>query len=83
MEKFWKWLRRLSNKKVKKHYLKRVHHDRLCIRCKTWTSEIDGCSKLETSDDGNFEFLTCKKCNYVSKWNITGIIPVVVKDQEA
>lgn len=80
MIKLWKWLRELSNNKIKEEYMNRVHHDRFCTNCKTWTSEIGGCVKIEYSDCGWFEFMTCKKCSHVSKWDCRGMLPTLVED---
>lgn len=77
MENFWIWLREYANKKVKQHYMNRVYHDRKCERCGTWTSEVDGCARLEQDDD--YDYMTCKKCGHVSKWDCRGMIPVLVK----
>ncbi len=78
-EQFWKWLRNYATKKVRDCYMEEVHHDRRCEQCGTWTSEVDGCAKLKESDCGCFEFMTCKKCGHVSKWDCRGMLPVLVK----
>jgi hypothetical protein len=72
MEKFWRWLFNYAKKQVKEHYLGRMYHDRLCSNCKTWISETDGCQDFKQQDD--FQFMTCKKCGYVSTWRDLGIV---------
>jgi len=77
MEKFWLWLRDYANQKVRDIYMDRIHHDRKCERCNTWTSEVNGCAKLEQDDD--YDYMTCNKCSHVSKWDCRGMLPTLVK----
>ena len=77
LEDFWKWLRDYANKKCREHYMNRVYHDRKCERCNTWTSEVDGCAALTQDDD--YDYMTCKRCSHVSKWDCRCMIPILVK----
>jgi hypothetical protein len=79
MEKFWEWLRYYANQKVRDYYMAKVHHERKCECCNTWTSEVGGCAKLEEApDDSMCELMTCKKCGHVSRWDCRGMLPTLV-----
>lgn len=77
-EKFWTWAREFANKKVREAYMGVVHHDRLCERCGTWTSEVGGCLKLvDDPKDPMFELMTCRKCGHVSRWDCRFMVPML------
>ena len=78
---FWIWLRKYSNCRVRRHYMNIYRHDRKCERCETWLSEVDGAKNIDFSLCGWFEYLTCKRCNHVSKWDCRGMIPTLVKSE--
>ncbi|MEE9532714.1 MAG: hypothetical protein V3W52_17180 [Syntrophobacteria bacterium] len=80
MKRFWERLREYANNKVREHYMNTVRHDRKCVRCNTWTSEVGGAAKLEQDDD--YDYMTCKKCGYVSKWDCRGMLPILAKRNE-
>ena len=80
-ERFWKWVRSYSNKKVRDDHMSKFHHERKCIKCNTWTSEVDGCAKLEDDPtDAMFELMTCNKCGHISRWDCTGMFPTLTTE---
>lgn len=74
----WKWLNKLSSKKIKDNYLKEHGCDSCCPRCKRWESESNTIyTEVSEPDDGT-EKRTCTNCDYVWKTIFTpaGFIPV-------
>jgi RecJ-like exonuclease len=56
------------------------HHERKCEQCNTWTSEVDGCAKMEDApDDPRFQLMTCNKCGHISRWDCRGMLPTLVR----
>lgn len=74
-EKFWKFIEEYSSKKVRQIYMRRVRHDRKCPNCKRWTSEVGGCATI--FDEGSLQLMKCKQCNYVSRWDCSGMMPML------
>lgn len=77
MKKFWLWLRKLSNKKVKQHYMNRYYHDRKCPNCNIWTSEVNGCKSLIDTECGVYQFMECSQCGWISRWNMMCMLPML------
>lgn len=73
---FWEKLRSFANGRVRKAYMDKVHHDRKCPRCQTWTSEVGGCAGMR--DDGDWhELMKCNRCGYESRWFVGSMLPII------
>lgn len=57
---------------MRKAYLGLFHHDRKCPNCNTWISQAGGVEKFSV-DEHYFEYMTCRQCDYTSKWINHGI----------
>jgi len=77
-EKFWLRIREFANNKVKKIYIKKFHFNIKCPKCETWTSEVNGVKDLEY--EGDYNLVTCNKCNQVTRWLDLGIIWTSIED---
>lgn len=81
MEKFWLWLRNKANAKVREAHMVRVGHERLCVKCNTWTSEVGGCAALVYCPTNKYhQLMTCKRCGHVSRWDIGGMMPELIPE---
>jgi len=82
--KLYELLRNYIDKKIHKRYHDRKgHHDRKCVYCNTWISEVGGCTELiDDPDDPMFELMTCAKCGHTSRWDCRGMLPVWDKSTE-
>ena len=82
MPTFWEKLRHYANKKVKRQYMDRVRHDRKCPNCKLWTSEVGGAYKVDYTENGHIQTMTCRQCGYTSRWNCAAMVPFLDDKQE-
>ena len=64
--KFWRWLYKFAEKRIRNAHRKSTYYDRKCPRCNTWVSVAGGCSISQSTN--NLEIMECKKCNHKSTW---------------
>lgn len=69
MIKLWKWLYKLSKRKVREGHLSKYHADIKCPNCKEWFSitGIDHEHKVDLKEFGSA--CTCGNCGHLSYWN--------------
>jgi hypothetical protein len=57
------------------------YHDRMCPNCKTWNSLIGEWPKtVQNSPDVWHDKTQCRKCDYVTVWNMAGSMLPYVAD---
>lgn len=74
MNGLWRWLRDFANRRVREAYMRRHKHDRMCLVCKTWMSEVGGCAEV-TQDSEWTEITRCLKCNQWTRWDMRSMLP--------
>lgn len=69
MIKFWKWLYKLSHRKIRDWHLNKYHTDIKCPNCNEWFSVTGQFHRhvQEPMDWGSS--CSCGNCGYVSYWN--------------
>lgn len=80
---FWTKIAEWARQKQHEAFLNEQKHTRKCYNCKSWDSETGGVAAVR--DDPNdrwFEFTTCKKCGYETRWDCRGMMPTVAVEQQ-
>lgn len=83
MSTFWEKVRHYANRKVKRQYMDKFRHDRKCPNCKLWTSEVGGAYKIDYTDNDHVEVMTCRQCNYKSRWDCSSGFMTLSATQES
>ncbi len=83
MSTFWEKVRAYANEQVKRQYMERFKHDRKCPNCKIWVSEVGGAYKVDYTESDHIEKMTCRQCGSSSKWDCSGMIPTLNKQQDS
>lgn len=76
MTKFWERIRSFANKKIKEQHA----HSRKCERCKLWTSEVGGASRVYDVDEWT-QAMVCNHCGHTSFWDMSGMIPMLIANK--
>ena len=81
-DEFWKWLYKLSKRKVKEAHLKTVGSDIKCPNCKQWFSVSGVEHKHSHMSEPEFGFhIKCGACGHESYWNAVAA-PVLLRCDE-
>lgn len=81
--KFWKWLYRLSRRKIMECHLEKHHNDIKCPNCRQWFSISGVDDKHEHVAEPEWGFsVKCGGCGHISHWNAVAA-PVLLLSNEA
>lgn len=68
IKRFWTWLNKLSDRKLKETYLKEHHTCLKCRHCKTWEHQMEKPSNISSFGHPMAVVMTCGQCDQRSYW---------------
>jgi hypothetical protein len=71
---FWTKIRDFAAARVREAYININGSDRMCPRCLTWTSEVNGAADYKVGERLH-DWMTCNKCGHISRWRMDGPVP--------